>query len=332
MTKRWLVLLILTTLSCSIVRVTPLPVEIPEGASAQGVASGAPLPAGWTACTGTPAPGSQAGVAAASPAEATATPAPSGTPTPTPLPTRPPVFLESMSMSMKGENLTRMARALPRHGFIIAVLLPLLFFGLPWLIVEFFIIRYVQPRGIDLSSVRLKAQDGLFIEAAVSMTARRSLTLASTRMTWPRVREFVEKIIEQELIHDALSFATLDDLQRGMKGITENFINLPVVKELSRDFGLEVLRFNVETRYPPETMEALNRRAEASAGGAAYIAFAVAAHYDPDAPESRELYRVFQETVSQVDAARNLGGGISSLANLLSAGRKETPTEDVSGD
>jgi hypothetical protein len=89
------------------------------------------------------------------------------------------------------------------------------------------------------------------------------------------------------------------------------------VRELSLDFGVEVMRFNVETRYPQETMDALNRKAEASAGGTAYLAYAAAAHLDPDTPECRDLYKIYQETSGQVDAARNLGGGITSLANLL---------------
>jgi hypothetical protein len=203
------------------------------------------------------------------------------------------------------------------HGLTYALLLPLLIIGVPWIILELGIIRYVQPRGIDLSQVRIKAQDGLFIETTVSMTARRSLTLPSTRMTWGRVQNFVEKTIEQELIHEALHFATLDDLERGLKGITEKFLELPIVGELSRDFGLEVMRFNVETRYPQETMDALNRKAEASAGGTAYLAYAASAHLDPDTSECRQLYQIYQETSGQVDAARNLGGGITSLANLL---------------
>jgi hypothetical protein len=208
-----------------------------------------------------------------------------------------------------------------RHGLTYALLLPLAIIGFPWVLLELMIIRYVQPRGIDLTEVRIKAQDGLFVQAVVSMTARRSLTLASTRMTWGRVQDFVEKTIEQELIHEAIHFPSLDDLERGLKEITERFLELPIVRELSRDFGVEVMRFNVETRYPQETMDALNRKAEASAGGTAYLAYAAAAHLDPDTPECRQLYKIYQETSGQVDAARNLGGGITSLANLL--GQKE---------
>ncbi|MEW5956243.1 MAG: hypothetical protein AB1801_00845, partial [Chloroflexota bacterium] len=218
------------------------------------------------------------------------------------------------------------------HGLFYAFVLPLLIFGFPWIVIQLVIIRYLQPRGVDLSQVRLKAQDGLFIEAAVSMTARRTLTLASTRMTWPRVRDFVEKIIEQELIHEALQFATLMELEQNLKYVTENFLQLPIVKELSRDFGVEVLRFNAEARYPQETMDALNRRAEAAAGGSAYLAYAAAAHLDPDTPECRQLYKIFQETSGQVDAARNLGGGITNLVNALGSRERKRDYDDDGPD
>jgi hypothetical protein len=209
--------------------------------------------------------------------------------------------------------------------------LPLLVFGLPWMIIQLIVIRYVQPRGVDLTEVRIKAQDGLFIEAAVSMTARRNLTLAATRMTWPRVRDFVEKTIEQELIHEALQFLTLMELEQNLKHITDGFLDLPVVKEISRDFGVEVLRFNVEARYSQETMDALNRRAEASAGGAAYLAYAAAAHLDPDTSECRQLYKIYQETSGQVDAARNLGGGITSLVHALGQKERERERDNEDG-
>jgi hypothetical protein len=151
-------------------------------------------------------------------------------------------------------------------------------------------------------------------------------------MTWPRVKDFVEKTIEQELIHEGLQFPTLVDLEQNLKSITENFLNLPIVRELSRDFGVEVIRFNVEARYPQETMDALNRRAEASAGGAAYLAYAAAAHLDPDTPECRQLYKIYQETSGQVDAARNLGGGISGLANALGYNRDQEKGKENGGD
>jgi len=216
-------------------------------------------------------------------------------------------------------------------GLFYAFVLPMLVFGLPWMFVQWVVIRYVQPRGVDLSEVRIKGQDGLFIQAAVSITARRNLTLASTRMTWPRVRDFVEKTIEQELIHEALQFLTLMELEQNLKHVTDGFLELPVVKELSRDFGVEVLRFNVEARYPQETMDALNRRAEASAGGAAYLAYAAAAHLDPDTPECRQLYKIYQETSGQVDAARNLGGGITSLVHALGQKERERKRDTEDG-
>lgn len=205
-----------------------------------------------------------------------------------------------------------------RHGLLIALVLPIFVLGIPWVIAEIFVVRYVQPRGIDLSTVRIKAQDGLFIEAIISLTARRSLTLASTRMTWPRVREFVEKTLEQEIIYEAINYPTLEDLERNLKPIVERFNKLSIVRELEQDFGVEVMRFNVEAQYPQETRDALNRRAEAAAGGTAYLAYAQAARLDPDSQESRELYKVYQETRGQVDAARNLGGGLTSLADVFS--------------
>ena len=271
-----------------------------------------PAAEGGAATTGE-GPGEQA-------PEPTLTPEPTPTPAPTPTPL---AFLEQLSTDRSfGEGRSEARKPLRRHGLIIAFVLPLFMFGVPWLFLEIFIIRYIQPRGLDLTTLLIKAQDGLFIEATLSMTARRTLTLASTRMTWPRVQSFVEKTVEQELVHEALNFPTLDDLERNLKNIAEKFLDLSIIHELSRDFGVEVLRFNVETRYPPETMDALKRRADASAGGTAYLAYAAAAHLDPDAPESRELYKIFQQTSSQVDAARNLGSGISSLANLLGQSRK----------
>lgn len=264
---------------------------------------------------------------------ATFTPVP--TPTPTPTPTVTPYFLSFFSQTTPCEN-----RCLagcqaegtpaeqcqqqcwqvcpndpPRHGLIIAFLLPVLMLGIPWIIAESFVVKVVQPKSIDLSEVLVKAQDGLFIYAVVSMTARRTVSLAAAQMTWGRVREFVEKSVEQELLHQAISYPTLEDLEKNIKDIANSFMNLPVIEELSQDFGVEVMRFNIETRFPQETMDALNRKAEASADGTAYLAYAAAAHLDPDSKESRELYRVYQETKGRVDAARNLGGGLSNLAS-----------------
>jgi hypothetical protein len=315
-------LLIATTLSCALVRVTPLPNEI-SSAAVQVITPVAVVQPVQQAIPGQPQ---------GAPVQAVGTPAPEFTPTPAPtaIPTPTPFLLDFLTMNA---NPAQTSQPLPRHGLLIAFILPLLICGFPWLMLEFAIIRYVQPRSIDISDVRVKAQDGLFIVAAVSITARRTLTLASARTSWSSVRAFVEKIVEQELIHQALNFLSLDEMERGLKDITENFLQLPALKELSRDFGVEVLRFNIETRYPPETIEALNRRAEASAGGAAYIAFALAAHHDPDSAESRELYRVFQQTTSRVDAARNLGAGIGALTQVLGIDKKESSSEkDDSGD
>ncbi|MBN1218548.1 MAG: hypothetical protein JXM69_06460 [Anaerolineae bacterium] len=315
--RKWLILLIFLVAGCKIVQSTPLPTEI-QAASA-GVVTSVAVAA-------------QVAEATAVSTVESATPIPEATATPTlvPPPTPTTFFLGEVTTKMDSGNPERDARALPRHGLIIAVVVPLLFLGIPWLIFEFFTIRHVQPRGIDLSTIRIKAQDGLFIEARLSMTARKSLSIAAIRTSWSSAQTFVEKTLEQELIHQALAFPTLEDLERNLKGITDSFLELPFLQELSRDFGVEVLRFNVETRYPQETMDALNRKAEASAGGAAYLAYAAAAHLDPDTNESRELYKIFQETSGQVDAARNLGGGISSLAYVL--GRNKGEAENESND
>lgn len=327
-------LLVLLTLSCNLVEVVPLqptPItEIPPDSAAPA-----------------PAPGQEN---AQQPPEPTATPEPTPTPTITPTPAPPtptPYFLKSMSMcppqhvtdkdgnccpyqyELDGNGFCAHTPTIiedraptPRHGLLIAFILPALIIGIPWIIAELYVVRYVQPRGIDLSTIRIKAQDGLFLDATISLTARRTLTLASTRMTWSRVRAFVEKPLEQELIHDALQYPTLEDLERGLKDIAEQFKLLPIVKELADDFGVEVMRFNIEAQYSQETMDAINRKAEASAGGTAYLAYAAAAHLNPDSPEARELYKVYQETTGRVDAARNLGGGLTTLAEVFTT-RKE---------
>jgi len=303
--------LVLSLLGCTLVVATPLPTEIDAAAVQTSVAvvqvaeQTATVEAGSTP-----------------PPEATPTPAVSPTPAPTTY------FLQGLSTEMDTGNPARDSRALPRHGLIIAFLLPLIVFGIPWLFFELFTIRYVQPRSIDLSTVRIKAQDGLFIRATASMTARRNLSMASTRMTWPRVQDFMEKTVEQELIHEALQFSTLEELEQNLKGITERFLELPVLRELNRDFGVEVMRFNIESFYPEETMDALNRKAEASAGGAAYLAYAAAAHLDPDTQESRELYRIYQQTTSRVDAYRNLGGGIAAVAGAIRREEKQQNEEE----
>ncbi len=218
----------------------------------------------------------------------------------------------------------------PRNGLIIALVLPALCLGVPLLFLELNVVRFVRPKGLDLSTVRVKAQDGLFIDATLSLTARRLTTPASVSMTWSGVRDFVEKPLEQELLHRALEYPTLDELERNLVAIAQDFENLPIIHELRTDFGVEVMRFNIEIRYSQETMDALNRRAEAAAGGIAYLAFAQAAHLDPDSPESRELYRVYQETTGRVDAARNLGGGLTSIAEAFvpKSGQETSDTDD----
>lgn len=250
------------------------------------------------------------------------------TPVPTPRPTIRERVFGLINQEYRGES----EESLPLHGVGWVLLLPALLIGVPWIFLEIIIVRYVQPRGIDLSEILVKSQDGLFIGATVSMTARRTLSLASTRMTWPRVREFVEKGVEQELIHRASEYPSLDQLERGITDITRHLMDLPVVKELYDDFGVELLRFNLEIRYTPETMTALNNKAEAAAGGNAYLAYAYAAHLDPEAPEARELYRVYQQTTSTVEAARNLGTGISGLTNFLNPANRMPKVEADEGD
>ena len=75
-------------------------------------------------------------------------------------------------------------------------------------------------------------------------------------------------------------------------------------------------------------MDAINRKAEASAGGTAYLAFAAAAHLDPDSPESRQLYTVYQETTGRVDAARNLGGGLTNIAEVFNPRNEQRGSDD----
>jgi len=306
-------LLLFSVLGCDIVLTTPLPTEIDAAAVQTSVAV-----VQVAEQTATVEPG--------------ATPPPEATPAPvvTPAPVATTYFLQGLSTEMNTGNPARDSRALPRHGLIIAFLLPLIVFGIPWMFFELFIIRYVQPRSIDLSTVRIKAQDGLFIQATASMTARRNLSMASTRMSWPRVQDFMEKTIEQELIHEALQFPTLEDLERNIKDITQRFLELPVLRELNRDFGVEVMRFNIESFYPEETMDALNRKAEASAGGAAYLAYAAAAHLDPDTQESRDLYRIYQQTTSRVDAYRNLGTGIAAIGSAVRREERSNNEEEDS--
>ncbi|MCB0193915.1 MAG: hypothetical protein KDJ65_18335 [Anaerolineae bacterium] len=313
-------LLLLLTLACDVVKVVPgeptLPTEIVEE---------------------TPNTPSVSADTVTNTVQEPATPIPADTVTPLPEPTSTPLvatpfFLKALSTTPPGaencNNDLECERVPPRHGLLLAFVFPILLLGIPWLVAEFFVVKYVQPRGIDLSEILIKAQDGLFVGAVISLTARRMLRPASTRMTWGRVSEFVEKSLEQELLHQALNYPTLEELEKNLKNIAESFMTLPVVKELSEDFGVQVIRFNIETRYPQETMDALNRRAEAAAGGTAYLAYAAAAHLDPESRESRELYRVYQETRGQVDAARNLGGGLTSLASMIGGSKNKSEDND----
>jgi hypothetical protein len=260
----------------------------------------------------------------------TATPLPTLTPipteTPTPAPTATPVpFLSQFNLPREASpgNPDR----LPRHGLVITLVLPLIIFGLPWMLLEVSIARYVRPRSLDLTRLLIKAQDGLFIETVVSMTARKNLSLASLAIRWPGgVRGVVEKAIEQELLQAALEFRTLGELESNLTAIVQRLTELEVIRELERDFGVAVIRFNIELRYPPETVDAINRRAEAVAGGQAYVAYAQAAHLDPDGVEAKELYKIYQQTTSTVDASRswgvdairNIGDGLSNLVTLIS--------------
>ena len=212
---------------------------------------------------------------------------------------------------------------LPQHGLRYA-LLPILLLGALSAITEVFLSRYLRPRSIDVTKILIKGQDGLFIESAVSVTARKTLSPTAVTTRWDQVSSFVEKEIEQRLINESIKSPTLNDLEHRLDQIAEGFRNLPIAQELANDFGVEVLRFNIETRYPQETMDALNRRAEASAGGTAYLAYAAAAGLNPNSAECRELYKVYQETSGQVDAARNLGGGITGLVTALSHRQEKT--------
>ena len=256
--------------------------------------------------------------------EATATPLPTNTPVILPTATLAP-YLASLSTNSNSPE------SLPWHG-VIFVFLVLTCIMIPWGVAQVWYVRFAQPHSLDITEVLIKAQDGLFITAVLSMTARRSFNFTSLYTRWSRIKEIVSKTLEETLIDEALKYLTLDELQLKLKDMSAEFIELPIVQELWIDFGIRVERFNIETRYPQETMDALNRKAEANAGGQAYLEYARAAHLDPNSHESRELYRIYQETRGQVDAARNLGGGISNLANIL--GQKVTSsehTEDSNG-
>lgn len=216
-------------------------------------------------------------------------------------------------------------------GVFLAVFLPLLVLGVAWGLLETYLSQYLRPRSIDLTEMQVKTGDGLFMNPVVSVTARKTLSLSALTSRWSRVQSFVEKALEQALMQEATRLRSIDDLERKLGSITSDFMDLPVIKELSRDFGVQVIRFNIEARYPQETMDALNRKAEAVAGGNAYRAFAAAAELDTDSAECRELYKVYQETTGQVDAYRNLGGGITSLATVLSS-REQSQGESEAAD
>lgn len=265
-------------------------------------------------------------VEAATNTEMTATPTitPTPTVTPTPAPTSTPVpFLADLSTN------TNSPEALPYHGIYLVFMV----FGcimLPWALAQTWYIRFAQPKSFDVTEVLIKAKDGLFVTAVLSMTSRRSFTATALFTRWGVISEIVSKTLEQSLLDEAMKHTTLDDLLSNIDEIATKFIEEEVVQELWTDFGIRVMRFNIETRYPQATIDALNRKAEANAGGQAYLEYARAAHLDPGSPESRELYRVYQETRGQIDAARNLGGGITNLANIL--GQKGPKSSSETGN
>ena len=58
------------------------------------------------------------------------------------------------------------------------------------------------------------------------------------------------------------------------------------------------------------------------------MSYAEAAYLDPSSPECRQLYIAYQETQSNIDAARNLGGGITQFANVLGQNPRLLKEED----
>lgn len=254
------------------------------------------------------------------PREVTPTPQPiistvTPVPPPAPLPTN--TAVPATAQTADGTEKDQKENGNRTIGFIaVVIVLPVALVALWWL-AETALTNYLRPIGIDLTKMRVKAQDGLFIDATVSMTARKLFLPAAINPDWNRVKGFVEKEIEQRLMYEATQMRAIDDLEHKLYEITSSFKDLSILKDVSNDFGIEIIRFNVEVGYPQETMDALNRRAEASAGGMAYLAFADAAEMEPSSTECRELYTVYQKTSGQVDAARNLGGGITNLASML---------------
>lgn len=253
-----------------------------------------------------------------------ATPTATLLPTATPEPTPTTFFLQTLSSSIPPYK-----TEFPRHGIILAILA---FFCImaPWLIGQVWFIQFSLPKSTDVTEVLIKGQDGLFITAVLSMTARRSFTFTALFARWGRIREVVSKAVEQKLIQSAMRYETIEKLVANLQIMTDELYDEPIVKEIWTDFGVRVTRFNIETRYPDETRDAINRKAEAVAGGQAYLAYANAAHLDPESSESRELYGVYQRTTSQVDAARNLGGGITDLATVF--GQRTVQQQDDESD
>lgn len=245
-------------------------------------------------------------------------------PTATPLPTPTTFFLQTLSSSTPPYK-----TEFPRHGIILA-LSALFCIMVPWGLGQVWFIQFSLPKSTDVTEVLIKGQDGLFITAVLSMTARRSFTFTALFARWGRIREVVSKAVEQKLIQSAMRYETIEQLVANLQIMTEELYEEPIVKEVWTDFGVRVTRFNIETRYPDETRDAINRKAEAVAGGQAYLAYANAAHLDPESSESRELYGVYQRTTSQVDAARNLGGGITDLATVF--GQRTVQQQDDESD
>jgi len=259
------------------------------------------------------------------------------TPTPVPAPTASPLAPvplpeDKADVPLPEDKADQGKTSSGLRQIILVVFLPLASLSVLWLIMESLLVQYFRPKSRDLTQVRVKAQDGLFMSTVISMTARKQLSLAAFTTRWAGALSFVEKEVEQVLIQEATHLRSIDDLERKLRIITNDFMNLDIIDELSRDFGIEVIRFNIEPRYSQETVDALNRKAEAAAGGTAYLAFADAAELEPDSAECRELYTVYQETTGQVDAYRNLGGGITNLAAMLSPREPSQGEGDVSND
>jgi hypothetical protein len=259
------------------------------------------------------------------PVVSTVTPVPTNTPTQTPEI----ASIQTIGTPVVGGTQDNGSGRELLHFILVVVAFPALL-AVIWWLAETALTNYLRPRGIDLTKMRIKAQDGLFIDTTISMTARRMITPAAFPPDWNQARGFVEKEIEQRLMYEATQMRAIDDLEHKLYEITSSFKDLDIMKDVSNDFGIQILRFNVELGYPQETMDALNRRAEASAGGMAYLAFADAAEMEPSSSECRELYTIYQQTSGQVDAARNLGGGITSLASMLKSNNPEQGEGDVS--